>query len=449
MSDDMHDVNQDSNQGWPSESAASNEPTQGAATNQSMPSQSAPVAFCQDCGKALTPETMRAVGTGVFCEPCLAVRMGAPAGVPYNAGAAVHAPSPGAAALLGLIPGVGAMYNGQYAKGFVHLAIFAVLASMSDHVNGVFGIFVFAWVCYMAIEAYHTAKARRDGLPLPNPFGFNEIGERMGFGKNWPYTNTGAVPPAGYAATPPPYAPPPPPYSPPPYAAQTAGPDWVGYVPPTQFGAAAAADRFRAETEAAAERVASAIRDQVVRDTGYAAPYAQTYTGVPASEHAVPYAAPVVPSAPSRRLPIAAFVLIGAGALILLGTLVPEWSINGRWFPPVIFFALSLLILWRRIRSGARLVCVVRWPAVLMVLAITSGLHAADYAVTFGLTCSVLLIVFGALLLLERTVGASPVYVAGAPVVDDAARASFTSTGPAAPVVSEAVVVDETEKGGQ
>jgi hypothetical protein len=83
------------------------------------------------------------------------------------------------------------------------------------------------------------------------------------------------------------------------------------------------------------------------------------------------------------------------------------------------------------------------------VLAITSGLHAADYAVTFGLTCSVLLIVFGALLLLERTVGAGPVYVAGAPMVDDAARASFTSAGPAAPVEREAVVVDETEKGGQ
>jgi hypothetical protein len=446
MSDEMHDGNQDSNQGWPSEPAASNEPTQGATTSQSVP-----VAFCQDCGKALTPETMRAVGTGVFCEPCLAVRMGAPAGVPYNAGASVHAPSPGAAALLGLIPGVGAMYNGQYAKGFVHLAIFAVLASMSDHVSGAFGIFVFAWICYMAIDAYHTAKARRDGLPLPNPFGFNEIGERMGFGKNWPYPNTGAVPPAGYAAATPP---PPPPYTaatsyaaPPPYAAPTAGPDWVGYVPPTQFGAAAAADRFRAEAEAAAARVASAIRD-----TGYAAPYAQTYTGAPASEHAVPYGAPVipvVPSAPSRRLPIAAFILIGAGALILLGTLVPEWSFNGRWFPPAIFFALSLLILWRRIRSGARLVCVVRWPAILMVLAIASGLHAADYAVTFGLTCAVLLIVFGALLLLERTVGAGPAPMAGAPIVNDGARASFTSTGPLAPVTTEPVVIDETEKGGQ
>jgi hypothetical protein len=34
-------------------------------------------------------------------------------------------PSPGLAALLGFIPGVGAMYNEQYAKGIVHLMVFA------------------------------------------------------------------------------------------------------------------------------------------------------------------------------------------------------------------------------------------------------------------------------------------------------------------------------------
>jgi TM2 domain-containing membrane protein YozV len=415
----------DTNQGWSSEPAASTGTTQ-----------SAPVAFCQDCGKALTPETMRAVGTGVFCEPCLAIRMGAPAGAAYAA-TATHTPSPGLATLLGFIPGVGAMYNGQYAKGFVHLAIFALLVSLSDHVNDIFVIFVFAWICYMAFEAHHTAKARLLGLPLPNAFGFNDIGERMGFGKNWPYASPTPVSPAGYTApTPPPYAPPPP------YAAPTAGPDWVGYVPPTQFGAAAVADRFRVETEAAAARAASAIRD-----TGYA----QTYTSAPASEHAVPYVVPIAPlvsAAPSRRLPIAAFILIGLGALILLGTLMPEWSINGRWFPPVIFAALSLIILWRRIHAGVRLVCVMRWPVILMALAIMSGLHAAYYDITFGLTCAVLLIVIGGLLLLERTVGASPAYVAGTPIVDDAGQVSFTSTGPIAPVATEAVVTDEAEKGG-
>ena len=40
-------------------------------------------------------------------------------------------PHPMLAALLGFIPGVGAMYNGQYAKAIAHVVIFAVLASLS------------------------------------------------------------------------------------------------------------------------------------------------------------------------------------------------------------------------------------------------------------------------------------------------------------------------------
>ena len=57
------------------------------------------------------------------------------ANVTYAASGAIpppHAPgepNPGLAALLGFIPGVGAMYNGQYAKGVVHLIVFAILVS--------------------------------------------------------------------------------------------------------------------------------------------------------------------------------------------------------------------------------------------------------------------------------------------------------------------------------
>ncbi|HEY1159962.1 MAG TPA: hypothetical protein VGE83_04995, partial [Terracidiphilus sp.] len=57
----------------------------------------------------------------------------------------VGGPSPGLAALLGFIPGVGAMYNGQFIKGMVHLAIFAVLVSAA-HMYGVFGLFVMGWI---------------------------------------------------------------------------------------------------------------------------------------------------------------------------------------------------------------------------------------------------------------------------------------------------------------
>jgi hypothetical protein len=409
MSDETSNI-QDGNTGW------SQEPVQEPAATASTET---PKAFCQDCGKPLTAETLRTVGAGVFCEPCLAARVGVPV-----AGTAVPPvpgePHPMLALLLGFIPGVGAMYNGQYAKGFAHLIIFMLLASLSDHVNGVFGFFCFLWVCYMAFDAFHTAKAR-----LPNPFGLNEIGERMGFGTTWKVgVHVPTPPPTG--TTPPPYAPPtyapPPPYNAPP----TSGPDWVGYVPPTEFGASAAYKPT-----------------QSIPHTRYGEP---TYTGAPASEHAVPYVAPVVPPVPTRRFPVGAFWLIGLGALILLATVMPEeWSINGRWFPPVIFIALAVLILQRRLRRGRRVIPYLRWPVIFVILAVMTGLHAAYFAVTFGLTCAVVLIALGALLLLERTVGAPPMYIPTAPV-EDTTRASFTSAGPA---TTEPVATDETEKGGQ
>ena len=90
-------------------------------------------------------------------------------------------PNPAAAAVLGLIPGVGAMYNGQFFKGLIHVVIFAVLISITTH-YGIFGIFIGAWVLYQSFEAYHTAKARRDGQPLPDPLGLNEVGNWLNLG---------------------------------------------------------------------------------------------------------------------------------------------------------------------------------------------------------------------------------------------------------------------------
>jgi hypothetical protein len=212
------------------------------------------VAFCQDCGKPLCQECTRTVGSAVYCEESLSARLagGAPPGAypgnatpNYNAPGVVPppppsgAPNPGLAALLGFIPGVGAMYNGQYAKGVVHLIVFAVLVSLADE-HGIFGLFIAGWVCYQVIEAYHTARARRDGTPLPNPFGLNDLGERLGFGKSWPNTagNSSTIPAAApdAAATTsstavppyPPHAAYPPPSQPGPNWNNT----WESYAPP-------------------------------------------------------------------------------------------------------------------------------------------------------------------------------------------------------------------------
>ena len=165
-------------------------------------------AYCQFCGKPLCRECVRNVAGAVYCESCLAERLNAAAGVTPGLGLSTGAPHPLLAAVLGFIPGVGAMYNGQYPKAIAHVLIFSVLVSMS-HAADVLGVLVAAWIFYQVFDAYQTAIARRDGLPLPNPFGLNDIAQRLGI---LPMPGVPPVPPvppdppaAGYsAATPPP-----------------------------------------------------------------------------------------------------------------------------------------------------------------------------------------------------------------------------------------------------
>jgi hypothetical protein len=76
--------------------------------------------------------------------------------------------------VLGFIPGVGAFYNGQFAKGFIHVVIFAILIKLADAAD-IFGIMIAAWYFYMIFDAYKTAKARQLGLPLPDPLGLNNL----------------------------------------------------------------------------------------------------------------------------------------------------------------------------------------------------------------------------------------------------------------------------------
>src|SRR5689334_11313409 len=128
-------------------------------------------AFCRTCGKALCENCKRDVMGAIYCEPCLAARI--QGNVPYAAAspavvpvaAVPGAPSPGAALLLGFIPGVGAMYNGQFMKAFIHVVIFVLLILATDNISGVFGVLIAFWVVYMAFEAYKTAEAKKLGLP--------------------------------------------------------------------------------------------------------------------------------------------------------------------------------------------------------------------------------------------------------------------------------------------
>lgn len=134
-------------------------------------------AYCRACGKPLTEDTARVAQGTVFCEehaPAPAPPAPEPAS-PYTApaGAALPNPgvSPGLAFVLGLLPGVGAIYNGQYAKGVVHVLILGLLISISSAgaaggLEPLFGMLIAVFWFYMAFEAYHTARKRMMGEPV-------------------------------------------------------------------------------------------------------------------------------------------------------------------------------------------------------------------------------------------------------------------------------------------
>jgi len=150
--------------------------------------EAAATAYCRTCGKPLCTECKREAEGTIFCaehvpapSPYTAAppsstphNIAPPTASPYTAPVTSGGPVPVLAFLLGFIPGVGAIYNGQYAKGLIHAVIFGILVSIlngRDYNGGrhpamepLIGILLAAWIFYMAFEAYHTAKNRRDGL---------------------------------------------------------------------------------------------------------------------------------------------------------------------------------------------------------------------------------------------------------------------------------------------
>lgn len=184
------------------------EPSGGSdAGNTSQTSEPAVVGYCRICGKALTAATVHTAAGTIYCELHLpmdaapfppqapgAKAPGAPPppppqateepsgghqtpprieDSPYTRPPGATAPdssvSPGLAFVLGLIPGVGAIYNGQYVKGFMHVILLGMLFAALNSANNfvpVFALMVPCAIFYMAFEAYHTARNRRLGLPV-------------------------------------------------------------------------------------------------------------------------------------------------------------------------------------------------------------------------------------------------------------------------------------------
>jgi TM2 domain-containing membrane protein YozV len=288
----------------------------------------AATAYCQSCGKALCSACVRnAAGGQILCEPCWTAWQGFQQ--PFVAPVAPGAPNPAAAAVLGLIPGVGAMYNGQFFKGLIHVVIFAVLISITDH-YAIFGLFIAAWVLYQSFEAFHTAKARRVGEPLPDPLGLNELGSWLNMGgrqQNWGNPGQGQGPVAGQG-----------PYNPGPV---NPGPNNPG---PAAQGPAAGGYQTPYTGQASYQ---------------YGAPYAPPAAGfVDPGAPPMPPIPPIPPVPPvppmywRRKEPIGAIILIALGLLFLLGQLD---IFNGRMFEfawPLMLIGLGVWLVVRRTGYG-------------------------------------------------------------------------------------------------
>jgi len=270
-------------------------------------------AFCQNCGKALCANCVRnGAGGQILCEPCWMAWQSVPN--PFIVPPA-QGPNPSAAAVLGLIPGVGAMYNGQYFKGFIHVIIFVVIISITTHF-GLFGLFIPAWILYQSFEAFHTAKALRDGQPIPDPLGLNEVG-------NW--LNLGGRPP----------------YPPQPGPAAPMNPGAMGMGPAGPAGA---------------YQPPYGTPYQVPGQPAYQPPF-QAPPFTPAGG-AVNPGAPDAPPQPHaywrRKEPIGAIVLIGLGLLFLIGQLD---DIGGRIFEfswPLLLIGLGVWLVVRRMGDNTQ-----------------------------------------------------------------------------------------------
>lgn len=164
------------------------------------------IGYCRNCGKALCSTCARPIRDVLYCEDCLAGAVGIPAPPPATAPSATPytapytapsspygyvpppvagpippvppqprtAGSPGVAFVLGLFPGLGAVYNGEYNKALIHIVVFAaMIVGLSSGLGGgtdtALALLLAGFIFYMAFDAMRTAKAKALGETSVDP----------------------------------------------------------------------------------------------------------------------------------------------------------------------------------------------------------------------------------------------------------------------------------------
>jgi hypothetical protein len=160
------------------------------------------IGYCRNCGKALCATCARPIRDVYYCEDCLAGAVGIPApppaaipsASPYTTASSpygsvpppVAAPlppvppaprtgaSPAVAFVLGLFPGLGAVYNGEYNKALIHIVVFAAMivglsSDLGAGADTALALLLAGFIFYMAFDAMRTAKAKALGEVSVDP----------------------------------------------------------------------------------------------------------------------------------------------------------------------------------------------------------------------------------------------------------------------------------------
>ncbi|HKW62890.1 MAG TPA: DUF5668 domain-containing protein [Candidatus Acidoferrum sp.] len=145
------------------------------------------VGYCRNCGKAMCSTCVRPVRDVLYCEDCLAGIVGIPGAAPAPAtpasspGALPSPPpgarpggSPGVAFALGLCPGLGAVYNGEYNKALIHIVVFTAIivglnGDLGDSADLLLSLLLTGFIFYMAFDAMRTTRAKNMGETPVDP----------------------------------------------------------------------------------------------------------------------------------------------------------------------------------------------------------------------------------------------------------------------------------------